>query len=361
MRLRLEARIETSRGMRIAAPLLALGLTIASGALLFAALGRDPLVGLYTFFIAPVSDLDGAAELFLKATPLVLCALGLAIGFRGNVWNIGAEGQLVIGAVAAGGVALAFHGTGGWWVLPLMILAGGLGGMAWAAVPALLKTRFNANEILTSLMLTYAAIHILGYLVHGPWRDPSGYNFPETRIFEDWAQIPILIEGTRLHVGVFAAVVAVAACWIFTSRSFLGFQIDVAGQAVAAADYAGFSRKRVIWVSFLISGGLAGLAGMAEAAGPLGQLNATFAPGYGFAAIIVAFLGRLHPVGVTIAGILMALLFLGGEALQVEMKLPKAVTGVFQGMLLFFVLACDVLIRYRLRLSSTEAHRVADV
>ena len=346
--------------MRVAAPMLALGLTVFIGALLFAALGRDPLLGLYTFFIAPVSDLDGFAELLLKATPLVLCALGLAIGFRGNVWNIGAEGQLVMGAVAASGVALAFHGSGGWWVLPLIVVAGGLGGMVWAAIPAFLKTRFNANEILTSLMLTYAAIHILGYLVHGPWRDPAGYNFPETRVFEDWAQIPILIEGTRLHIGVFAAVLAVAVCWVFMSRSFAGFQIDVAGQAPAAAEYAGFNRKRIIWASFLISGGLAGLAGMAEVAGPLGQLNATFAPGYGFAAIIIAFLGRLHPVGVTIASLLMALLFLGGESLQVEMKLPKAVTGVFQGMLLFFVLACDVLVRYRLRVLSDEPKPVVD-
>lgn len=350
MRIRLEPRESSSRVMRYAAPFLAAAATVILGAILFAALGRDPLIGLYTFFIKPISSLDGLAELGLKTTPLVICAMGLAVGFRGNVWNIGAEGQLLMGAVCGGGVALAFHGGGGWWVLPLMILAGGLGGAAWGAIPAFLRTRFNVNEILTSLMLTYVALQILGYLVYGPWRDPEGYNFPETRIFEDWGLLPILIEGTRLNVSIFFAVLVVLAGWIFMSRSFAGYKVNVVGQALAAANYAGFSQKRVVWLGFLVGGGLAGLAGLAEVAGPLGQLNATFSPGYGFAAIIIAFLGRLHPVGIAAASVLMALMFLGGETLQIDLKLPKAVTGVFQGMLLFFVLASDVLVRYRVRL-----------
>ena len=194
MRIRLEPRAATSRAMRYAAPFIAAFATIVVGAGLFAALGSDPLVGLYTFFVKPISDLNGLAELGLKTTPLVMCAIGLAIGFRGNVWNIGAEGQLLMGAVCGGGVALAFYGEGGLWVLPLMILAGALGGAAWAAIPAFLRTRFNVNEILTSLMLTYVALQLLGYLVHGPWRDPQGYNFPETRTFEDWALLPILVK-----------------------------------------------------------------------------------------------------------------------------------------------------------------------
>lgn len=357
MRIRLEPRLAASRRMRLAAPVIAAAATIIAGAILFAALGRDPLTGLYTFFVKPVSSLDGVAELFLKATPLALCAVGLAVGFRGNVWNIGAEGQLLMGAICGTGVALAFYGNGGWWVLPLMIVAGALGGMAWGAVPALLRTRFNANEILVSLMLTYVAAQLQGHLVHGSWRDPQGYNFPETRVFEAAAQLPILVPGTRLHWGVFAALIVVAVGWIFMRRSFTGFQIDVVGQAPAAARYAGYSERRVVWISFLVGGGLAGLAGVFEVAGPVGQLNATFAPGYGFAAIIVAFLGRLHPAGAGLAAILMALMFLGGETLQVDLKLPKAVTGVFQGLLLFFVLASDVLIRYRLRIAHRTARR----
>ena len=348
MRLRLEPRIAPSVGLRYGSPVIALALTMVLGAILFAALGRDPLEALYTFFVRPVSTLYGLSELAIKAAPLLLCAVGLAVGFRGNVWNIGAEGQLTMGAIFGGGVALAFYGNEGPWLLPLMIVAGGIGGMLYGAIPAFLKVRFNANEILTSLMLTYVAIQVLGYLVHGPWRDPEGYNFPETRLFGDDALLPILIEGTRLHGGVVLALFATVGCWILISRTFAGFQLRVVGQAIEAANYAGFSRNRVIWISFLVSGGLAGWAGLGEVAGPMGQLNPTISPGYGFAAIIVAFLGRLHPLGVLLASLLMALMYLGGESLQMNLNLPLAITGVFQGLLLFLVLASDVFIRYRL-------------
>ena len=350
MRLKLEPRIASSRTMRYAAPVLAAGATVVLGAILFAALGVNPVTGLHAFFIQPISDLDGIAELGLKAAPLIIIGIGLSIGFRGNVWNIGAEGQLIMGSIFGGGVALAFHGEGGWWVLPIMVFAGALGGMAWAAIPALLRTRFNVNEILTSLLLTYVALQVLYYMVRGPWTDPEGRNFPETRLFEDWALLPILIEGTRLNVSAIFAVLVVLAGWAFMMRSFEGFKVNVVGQALDAARYAGYSQRRTVWIGFMVGGGLAGLAGLAEVAGPVGQLNATFAPGYGFAAIIIAFLGRLHPVGVTIASLLMALMFLGGESLQMNLNLPKAVTGVFQGMLLFLVLASDVLIRYRIRI-----------
>lgn len=352
MLLRLEPRPLRSRRMLYASPLIAAGLTLLGGIVLFGALGQDPLAALYTFFIRPLDSAYGLSELLLKATPLVLIAVGLAIGFRGGVWNIGAEGQLTAGAIFGGGLALAFWGEEGPWLLPAMVVAGAAGGMLWGAIPAFLKTRFNANEILTSLMLTYVAIQVLGYLVHGPWRDPEGYNFPESRMFGEQALMPLLIEGTRLHAGTLLALVAVAGGWILMGGTFLGFQIKVVGQAPAAAAYAGYSRSRVIWVSFLVSGGLAGIAGLAEVAGPMGQLNPTISPGYGFAAIIVAFLGRLHPFGILLAGLLMALMYLGGEALQMELNLPLAVTGVFQGMLLFFVLASDVLIRYRFRLEA---------
>lgn len=355
MLIRLEPRAETSAVMRYASPVIAGVLTIVLGALMFALLGRDPVEALYTFFISPLVNLTGVTELLLTATPLILCGVGLAIGFRGNVWNIGAEGQFIMGAVAAGGVALAFWGDEGWYTLPLMVIAGAAGGAAWAAIPAFCRTKFNANEILVSLMLTYVALQFLGYLVHGPWIDPEGYNFPQTRLYNDAALIPLLIPDTRFFASFLFAVAAVIFGWILMGRSFLGFQIKVVGQAEAAAAYAGFSKKRVIWASFMIGGSFAGLAGMAETAGPVGQLNATFPAGYGFAAIIVAFLGRLHPVGVFMAGLLLALTYLGGEALQSDLNLPKAVTGVFQGMLLFLVLGTDVLIRYRIRLGRTFA------
>ncbi|WP_029008897.1 ABC transporter permease [Azospirillum halopraeferens] len=352
---RLEARGRASPAMVYLTPLLAVGLTLASGFVLFGLMGFDPLRALHAFFVQPVSSVRGIGELVVKATPLVLIAVGLAIGFRANVWNIGAEGQLTLGAVTGGGVALAFYGDGGWWLLPLMILAGIAGGMLWAAIPALLRTRFNASEILTSLMLTYVAVLLLQFLVHGVYRDPDGYSFPESRLFEDDALLPVIVSGTRIHLGALFALLAVAAGWVLIARTFIGFQIRVIGLTPAAAGYAGFNEKRIIWLTLLISGGLAGLAGLGEVAGPIGQITPTVSPGYGFTAIIVAFLGRLHPVGILLAALLMALSFIGGEAAQIAMGLPKAITGVFQGMLLFFLLACDVLIRYRVRFGRRRA------
>ncbi|PWC43837.1 ABC transporter permease [Azospirillum sp. TSO22-1] len=354
--LRLEPRGQASRAMVYLTPVLAVALTLASGFLLFLALGFDPVKALHAFFIQPISTARGLGELIVKATPLVLIGVGLAIGFRANVWNIGAEGQLTLGAIVGGGIGLAFYGDGGWWVLPLMVLGGVAGGMLWAAIPAWLKLRFNASEILTSLMLTYVALLLLNYLINGPYRDPEGFAFPESRMFEPDATLPHLIQGTRVHLGSLFALLAVAGGWVLMSRTFIGFQIRVIGLTPAAAGYAGFNEKRIVWLTLLLSGGLAGLAGLGEVAGPIGQITPSISPGYGFTAIIVAFLGRLHPVGILLAGLLMALSFIGGEAAQIALGLPKAITGVFQGMLLFFLLACDVLIRYRVRLG---ARRVA--
>ncbi|MGB0683794.1 MAG: ABC transporter permease [Magnetovibrionaceae bacterium] len=350
--LHLERRPNPSPVYVYLAPIIAGLLTLVAGALLFSALGEDPGRALHAFFIKPINNLYGITELFVKATPLCLCAIGLAIGFRGNVWNIGAEGQLTLGAVAGGGIALVFHDIApgnGWWLLPLMTLAGVMGGMAWASIPAFLRTRFNANEILVSLMLTYVALLFLSYLVHGPWRDPDGYNFPESRLFADSALLPVILDGYRFHLGGIVALFVVALGWVFVSRAYIGFQVRVVGLEPLAAGYAGFKANRIVWLSFLVGGGLAGMAGLFEVAGPIGQLNPSISPGYGFTAIIVAFLGRLHPAGILFASLIMALTYLGGDTAQIDLGLPRAITGVFQGLVLFFLLACDVLIRYRLR------------
>lgn len=353
--IRLEPRGQASKTMVYVTPLLAVALTLLSGFILFLAMGFDPLKALYSFFVAPVTSVRGVGELVVKATPLVLCAVGLAIGFRANVWNIGAEGQLTLGAITGGGLALAFYGEGGWWLLPMMVISGAIGGAVWAAVPAFLRLRFNASEILTSLMLNYVALLLLNYVVHGPFRDPDGFAFPESRLFEADATLPILWAGTRVHLGALLALLAVAGGWLLIARTFIGFQIKVIGLTPAAAGYAGFDQKRIVWLTLLLSGALAGIAGMGEVAGPIGQITASISPGYGYTAIIVAFLGRLHPVGILLAALLMALSFIGGEAAQIAMGLPKAITGVFQGMLLFFLLASDVLIRYRVRFGARRA------
>jgi len=327
----------------------ALVLTVLLGAALFAALGRDPLDALRLFFLEPLRSGYALSELAVKAVPLALIALGLAVCFRANVWNIGAEGQFVAGAVCAGGVALqAGPATGGWIVLPIL-LAAILGGMLWAALVALLRDRFGASEILVSLMLVYVAIQGLDWLVHGPWKDPQGYNFPQTAGFAPGTRIPRLVAGWRLDLGAPLAVAAATAVWLLMSRSFAGFRLQVGGLAPDAARYAGFSARGALWTALLLSGGLAGLAGGLEAAGPLGQLTPHLPVGYGFAAIIVAFVGRLHPFGVVAAALLMSLLYIGGELAQSRIGLPKSLTGVFQGLLLFALLACDTLLQYRVR------------
>ncbi len=347
--LRLEARPEASRLWSVASPVLALALTVVIGVLLFMALGKDPVRGLQVFFWEPVKSAYALGELTVKATPLLLIALGLAVCFRSNVWNIGAEGQFVLGAILAGGVALMADKTTGRWIVLAILLAGIAGGMLWASLTALLRDRFNANEILVSLMLVYVAEQLLFYLVFGPWKDPGGYNFPQTRTFESVTQIPRLMQGSRVSIGLLIALAGVAVLWVFLFRTRAGFAQQVGGLAPAAARYAGFSSRRALWLALLVSGGCAGLAGALEVAGPIGQLTPYVPAGYGFAAIIVAFVGRLHPVGMVFSAVLMSMFYIGGELAQSRLGLPKSLTGVFQGLLLFTLLACDTLIAYRVR------------
>jgi simple sugar transport system permease protein len=288
----------------------------------------------------------------LKATPLALAAVGLALCFRANVWNIGAEGQLIAGSIAAAAVAL---GGGGGWAAVAAIVAAACGGAAWASITAWLRDRYNANEILVSLMLVYVAQLLLSWVVHGPMKDPQGFGFPQSPLFERDTRLPILLDGTRLHVGFLLALAAAAASWLLLARSVIGFQLRVAGLAPRAARYAGFSSRRVLWTVLLVSGALAGIAGGAEVLGPIGQLTPSVSPGYGFAAIIVAFVGRLHPVGVVAASILMALFYIGGELSQSRLGLPSSLTGVYQGLLLLFLLGADTLVVHRLRLRAAAA------
>jgi simple sugar transport system permease protein len=335
--------------MRVAAPILATALTLLVGSIVFAALGHSPLATLHAFFIAPLSSMNGLSEWLLKASPLILIACGLAVGFRANVWNIGAEGQLIIGAIAASGVGLFYPDPESVLLLPLMFVAGALAGMGWAAIPAFLRARMNTNEILVTLMLTYIAVLFLSWLVHGPWRDPAGFNYPQTALLPAAAMFEPFDYAYRLNGSVFITVVAVVAMWLFTDRSFLGYKMSVSGAAPLAARYAGFRESAAVWTGLLAGGAAAGIAGMAEAAGPLGQLSSQISPGYGFAAIIVAFIGRLNAFGIVLGGLLMSLLFLGGDSVQMSLGLPSALTRIFQGILLFFLLAADFFIFYRIR------------
>jgi ABC-type uncharacterized transport system permease subunit len=346
---KLEPRPAPSKALALASPLLALLITVMAGVGLFVALGKDPVAGLRMFFIEPLKGGYALSELSIKATPLVLIGLGLAVCYRANIWNIGAEGQFVMGAVFAGGVAMRATPDSGPGILVAVLLAGALGGMCWAAIVALLRDRFNASEILVSLMLVYVAEMVLSYLVYGPWKDPAGYNFPQTITFLDATRLPKLIPGFRLNAGVFLALVAVVGFAVFLFRTYAGFQLQVGGLAPAAARYAGFSSRSALWTALLLSGGMAGLAGAMDVAGPQGQLTPYVPVGYGFAAIIVAFVGRLNPIGIVFSAVLMSMFFIGGELAQSRLGLPKALTGVFQGLLLFALLACDTFVHQRLR------------
>ncbi|MCQ4283572.1 MAG: ABC transporter permease [Pseudomonadales bacterium] len=350
MLLSLEPRGYESRPMLWLSPLLAALLTLISGALLFVALGHPPLETLRVLLIDPVSDLYGVSELLVKALPILLCALGLAVVYNARIWNIGAEGQLLIGALAGSALAVNIIDWDSRWALPLTLAAGTLGGAAWAGLCAWLRTQFNANEILTSIMLNYIALNLLLFAVHGPLKDPEGFNFPESAMFGDATRLPQLFEDLRVHAGFYFALLALVVIWVLLHRSFLGFQIKVLGLDKRAAGFVGFREKRLVWIALLISGALAGLAGVAEVTGPIGQLVPQVSPGYGYAAITVAFLGRLNPIGILFASLLMALLYLGGENAQMAANLPQSITQLFQGMVLFFLLACDVLILYRPRL-----------
>ena len=350
MILRLERRSQRSTLMAFLSPVLAIGVTLALGAIMFVALGFDPGEALYIYFIEPLTSAWSVEEVVVKAAPLILIGVGLAVCYTANVWNIGAEGQLTAGALL--GAALSRSIFPAWQsplVLILMLVLGAVGGALFAAIPAFLKSRFAANEILTSLMLVYVAQLLLDWLVRGPWRDPDGYNFPQSILFEGWQLIPLLGEG-RVHIGAIFAIAAVIVVAFLMGRTLRGFEIRVIGTSPRAGSFAGFKGKRVVLFCFMLSGALAGLAGICEVAGPSGQLQPNISPGYGFTAIIVAFLGRLNPIGVFFAGVLLAISYMGGEAVQVELGISDKTTQVFQGMLLFLILACDTLIRYRIRL-----------
>jgi ABC-type uncharacterized transport system permease subunit len=351
MQLVLERRAERSAWIAVLSPLIAITLTLVTISILFAILGKNPIHALGVYFLDPLVDPYSLSEIAVKASPLVMIGVGLSLCYLANIWNIGAEGQFVIGAVFGSSIAVATQGThAGPWVLPAMLILGMVGGALYALIPALCKVKFGASEILTSLMLVYVAELVLDYLVRGPWRDPHGFNFPTTADFDPNATVPVLFNGTRVHVGCLITLAVVAIAAVLLGRTIKGFEIRVVGAAPKAARFAGFNADQLTIFTFMVSGALAGLAGIIEVAGPIGHLQPGISPGYGFTAIIVAFLGRLNPVGILIAGLFLALTFIGGEGAQISMKIPLDLTKVFQGILLFYVLACDSMIVYRIRL-----------
>lgn len=350
--LRLEPRAEPSRLMAYLSPVLAVVLTFTLAGLLVAAMGKSPWQIIQIIALETLADKRVIGELLLRASPMILCALGLCICYRANVWNIGSEGQLVMGGICAGATLIALEPVSmpPFLAISTGVLAGAVGGGGWAAITAFLRQRFHANEILVSYMLTLIAQLLLIYLVGGPLKDPGGMNFPQSKEITESLLLPNLMSGSRLHVGFVVTLVLTGLLTVFLFRSFAGYRLIVGGHAPLAARYAGFSDNAAVWMALLIAGATAGLAGAFEVAGPIGRLMPSISPGYGFSAIIVAFIGRLHPVGAVVGGIIISQLYLGGEMAQSRMGLPASITGVFQGLLLFLLLACDSFIDNRLRL-----------
>ena len=357
--IRIEARPQASQTMSFATPVLAVLLTFIFGGMLFAALGKDPVEAIITIFWEPIFGEFAffyRPQLLIKGAPLILIAIGLSLGFRAGIWNIGAEGQYIVGAICGAGVGLAFFPAESVFIFPLMVLAGALGGWAWAMIPALLKVRFGTNEILVSLMLVYVAEQLLASMALGLMRNPEGFGFPGSRNLTQYpsAHNAELIAGTGMHWGVVTAFIAVILAYVLLARHRLGFAIRVTGEAPRAAKFGGVNPGRLVLFCLGTSGLLAGLAGLFEVSGPAGQITIDFNVGYGFTAIIVAFLGRLNPIGILFAGLLMALTYIGGDIAQSQLGLPAAAIQVFQGMLLFFLLALDLLTQYRLRFGRVE-------
>ncbi|NIX77553.1 ABC transporter permease [Microvirga terricola] len=347
MRFELTPRPTISPVARALAPVLAFVTAFLIAGVVVWLMGRSPIAAFQVYVLQPLSDPWALQELLVKATPLALIAIGLSYCFRANFWNIGAEGQYVIGALLGSWLALKTHG--GFWVMPAMLVLGILGGALYGLIPAFLKTRFGVNEILTSLMLVYVAQLLLDYLVRGPWRDPKGFNFPQSVTFDPAATLPLVADGSRVHYGTIFALVAVIVTAIVLGRTLFGYRLKLTGDAPRAARFAGFSAKHTTLAVFAISGGLAGLAGISEVSGQIGQLQPSISPGYGFTAITVAFLGRLNPIGILVASLVVALTFIGGESAQILLKLPLDLTQAFQGILLLCVLSADALVSHRIR------------
>ena len=344
-----EKRNAPSKPLIFATPFISIAVTVLLSSTMLLLQGKSLQTTFYAFFVEPFESTYAISEIFLKFGPLLLIAQALAIGFRAKIWNIGAEGQMIMGAILASSIPVYFTDSESPLLLPAMIILGALGGMAWAAIAAFLKVRFNANEILVTLMLSSVALQILYYLLLGPWKDPMGFNFPQTTMFQDAALFPPIIFGFRLNYSLIIPLLFTVFVWIYMERYFGGFQLVVGGLAPSAATYAGYSSSGAVWKSLLIAGFAAGIAGMSEVAGPIGQLQRSVTSGYGYSAIIVAYLGGLHPVGIFFAAFFLSVIHIGGDYALVTAALPISSVHIFQGLLLVTYLASYTFVNYRFK------------
>jgi ABC-type uncharacterized transport system permease subunit len=350
-RIQIERQPVPSRLVSALVPILSILLALLLGGALLLVSGHDPIAIYAAMFNGAFGSENGLAETLVKTIPLLLTALGVAIAFRMLLWNIGAEGQLHLGAIFATGTALyLIPWAPAFLMIPAMVVAGFIGGALWGLIPGFLRAYFKVNEIITSLMLNYVAILFSEYLVYGPWKNPQGFGFPGTPPFPEAAWLPRL-GTTRVHLGLLFGLIAAAILFVILRRTLWGYEIRVIGENERAARYAGMNIARNILLVMLLSGGLAGIAGMSEVAGIAHQLQRNLSPGYGYTAIIVAWLAKLNPWAVVLVSFLFAGLLVGGDQLQISMGLPSAIAPMLQGTILFFLLGGEILARYRIRLT----------
>lgn len=356
--IRLEKRAAPSPLTAVMVPVISIVLALLFGALFLAITGRDPLAIYIEMFSWAFGTSYGLSETVVKSIPLMLAGLGVALAFRMQLWNIGGEGQLFMGAFAATWVALNFPDQPAWLLLPVMFFVSALAGGVWGLLPAIPRAYWGVNEIITTLMLNYVAILWVDYLVYGPWRDPAGFNFPLTAKFSAGAVLPTLGDS-RIHIGLLFGLVIAVVLWVVFSRTKWGYEIRVIGDSPGAARYAGISIPRNILLVMFISGAICGLVGMTETAGVMHRLQPGFSPGYGYTAIIIASLAKLNPMAVVLVAFLFGGLQVGGFMIQTS-GVPATMVAMLQGSVLFFILGGDVLLRYRLRFGSLTENGVKD-
>lgn len=344
----IERRPKRSTLVRVVSPALAVLTALVFGALFLRLSGFDPLAVYEGMWRGAFGDAYGLSETLVKAIPIALCALGITVAFRMNLWNIGAEGQLYAGAMAATWVALTFPGAPAAVVLPAMTAAGMAAGALWALLSAVPRAWVGANEILTTLMLNYVAVFLSEHLIHGPWKDPASFNFPLSPAFSEAARLPAFGD-TRIHAGLLLALAAAAALTVALRKTKWGYELRLVGANPAVATYAGIGIARHILVAMAAGGALAGLAGMTEVSAITGRLQYGLSPGYGYSAIIVAWLAKLSPAGILVMSFLFGGLLVGGYAVQV-IGVPAAAVNMLQGAMLFFWLAAEFFGQYRVAL-----------
>ncbi|MDR5693800.1 MAG: ABC transporter permease [Armatimonadota bacterium] len=326
-------------------PALSLLLAFTVGAAFLAIAGLNPIKAYVVMLEGPFGSWWGVTETVVKATPLILTSLAVLLPAKMQLWNIGAEGQLHLGAIGATWVALFFpFRQEPQWVIPLMITAGFVAGALWAGIPGVLRAYLNVNEVITTLMLNYVAVLWVDYLIYGPWKDPVSLGFPLTPLFPGSARFPT-IPGTRIHLGLLLGLVGVFLVSLILGRTRWGFEIRVIGDNPSAARYAGMNLAKNILLTMMVAGGLAGLAGVGEVAAIQGRLQRGISPGYGYTAILVAWLARLNPWATVLVSFLLGGLLLGGDSLQIAMGVPVSVVYLLQGLIFFFVLGGDALMR----------------